>query len=109
MPVGRGVGVDSGVVVAGHPYGLGLALGLQLALKSMFAYGLCSPGAFVGRTSWPSAWFHTSSTSGTHWGLLNGHRTTDIPFPLLIPLRIYHGISLVAHIPTKPRLGVLSR
>ena len=50
MSVGRGAGVDSGGVVAGHPYGLGLALGLQLALKSMFAYGLCSPGAFVGRS-----------------------------------------------------------
>ena len=40
MSVGRGAGMDSGGVVAGHPYGLGLALGLQLALKSMFAYGL---------------------------------------------------------------------
>ena len=40
MPLDRGAGVDSGGVVAGHPYGLGLALGLQLALKSMFAYGL---------------------------------------------------------------------
>ena len=43
--------MDSGGVVAGHPHGLGLGLGLQLALKSMFAYGLCSPGAFVGRWS----------------------------------------------------------
>ena len=62
MSVGRGAGVDSGGVVAGRPCRLGLALGLQLALKSMFAYGLCSPGAFVGRASWPSAWFRTSST-----------------------------------------------
>ena len=99
MPVGRGAGVDSGGVVAGRPCGLGLALGLQLALKSMFAYGLCSPGAFVGRTSWPSARFRTSSTSGGPWGAPKGHPTTDIPFPLPIPLRIYHGISLVAHIP----------
>ena len=102
MYVGRGAGVDSGGVVAGHPYGLGLALGLQLALKSMFAYGLCSPGAFVGRTSWPSARFRTSSTSGGPWGAPKGHPTTDIPFPLPIPLRIYHGISLVAHIPNRP-------
>ena len=101
MPVGRGAGVDSGGVVAGHPYGLGLALGLQLALKSMFAYGLCSPGAFVGRTSWPSARFRTSSTSGGPWGAPKGHPTTDIPFPLPIPLRIYHGISLVAHRPNE--------
>ena len=99
MSVGRGAGVDSGVVVAGHPYGLGLALGLQLALKSMFAYGLCSPGAFVGRTSWPSAWFRTSSTSGGPWGVPKGHPTKDIPIPLSIPLRMYLGTSLVAHIP----------
>ena len=46
MYVGRGAGVDSGGVVAGHPYGLGLALGLQLALKSMFAYAMaCAPPA----------------------------------------------------------------
>ena len=99
MPVGRGAGVNSGGVVAGHPYGLGLAPGLQLALKSMFAYGLCSPGAFVGRTSWPSAWFRASSTPGGYWGLPKGHPTMDMPFPLPIPLRIYLGISLVAHIP----------
>ena len=101
MSVGRGAGMDSGGVVAGHPYGLGLALGLQLALKSMFAYGLCSPGAFVGRASWPSAWFRTSSTSGEPWGVPKGHPTKDIPFPLPMPLRIYHGISLVAHIPIR--------
>ena len=105
MSVGRGAGMDSGGVVAGHPYGLGLALGLQLALKSMFAYGLCSPGAFVGRTSWPSARFRTSSTSGGPWGAPKGHPTTDIPFPLPIPLRIYHGISLVAHRPTREADG----
>ena len=99
MSVGRGAGVDSGGVVAGHPYGLGLALGLQLALKSMFAYGLCSPGAFVGRASWPSAWFRTSSTSGEPWGVPKGHPTKDIPFPPPMPLRMYHGTSLVAHIP----------
>ena len=99
MYVGRGAGVDSGSVVAGRPCGLGLALGLQLALKSMFAYGLCSPGAFVGRTSWPSARFRTSSTSGGPWGAPKGHPTTDIPFPLPIPLRIYVRISIVAHIP----------
>ena len=108
MPLGRGAGVDSGGVVAGHPHGLGLGLGLQLALKSMFAYGLCSPGAFVGRTSWPSAWFRTSSTSGGPWGVPKGHPTKDIPFPLLIPLRIYHGISLVAHRPTKQRVSIYS-
>ena len=100
MSVGRGAGLDSGGVVAGHLHGLGLALGLQLALKSMFAYGLCSPGAFVGRTSWPSAWFRTSSTSGGAWGVPKGHPTKDIPFPLLMPLKMYRGTSLVAHIPT---------
>ena len=86
MSVGRGAGVDSGGVVAGRPCGLGLALGLQLALKSMFAYGLCFPGAFVGRTSWLSAWFRTFSTAGGHWGLQKGHPTKDIRFPLPIPL-----------------------
>ena len=91
MYVGRGAGVDSGGVVAGHPYGLGLALGLQLALKSMFAYGLCSPGAFVGRASWPSAWFRTSSTSGEPWGVPKGHPTKDIPFPPPMPLVAYSG------------------
>ena len=69
MSLGRGAGVDSGGVLAGHPHGLGLGLGLQLAPKSMFAYGLCFPGAFVGRTSWLSAWFRTFSTAGGHWGL----------------------------------------
>ena len=65
----------------------------------------CSPGAFVGRTSWPSARFRTSSTSGGPWGAPKGHPTKDIPFPLLIPLRIYHGISLVAHRPTREADG----
>ena len=96
MSVGRGAGMDSGGVVAGHPYGLGLALGLQLALKSMFAYGLCSLGAFVGRTSSPSASFRTSSTSGEPWGAPKGHPTKDIPFPLLMPLKMYHGIAILS-------------
>ena len=99
MSEGGMVGVTSRGGVVGCPCGLGLARYLQLALKSMFAYGLCSPGAFVGRTSWPSARFRTSSTSGGHWGLPKGHPTMDIPFPLPIPLRIYLGISVVAHIP----------
>jgi hypothetical protein len=50
----------------------------------------------------PSAWFRASSTARDHWGLPKGRPTTaDMPFPLPIPLRIYHGMSLVVHILTQ--------
>ena len=82
MSVGGMVGVVSGGGVVGCPCGLGLARRRQLALKSMFAYGLSSPGAFAGRTNWPDAWVRTSSTCGGG----GGGRQMSFPIQISVPL-----------------------